>query len=578
MNLDQYKPKIIQFLLGLFIAIPIFLNALITVKADEASDIANTVISGLGVNSTSNNVSGGTSAITNGVSYTRTGYLCYLLTKEGEVVPYPAYAFQSPSYNGIPNSDWVCTSRRGHTVSSWSDVAPWNLTPWAEGGSPSHEPQIKQWFTAENGGVSNAAKFVDDCWGEDAALSFKSDEYILVIETIMNFQYSVSNGSNANVSVVGTLSDAEKARIRRMCESEANKKADAYRNIRTEYNGKTMTIMEMMCEKNHTSSDALIASWKNEAIRRVLEVLMEQQASGWESGGGREYTSPPLIGTVPNLIKYKNGSTVFDSYLNKVAPHAEKIQKSEAGFTVYSGGIGKISDSEVGQYGVAMLIIHCKDEGSIHTYWQPHGSPGNPEPAPPNKIGKYNIVKGYYEENLTTGEKISLGLYETEGCIPSISIDGEPEFELVDWRTSTTHTLGVDPTNWNPPSSHIQQGTTPKVIQLKAPEKTVYVLLRRVTEEEQEEQEYNYIIKQSQISKRIKISKSDNLPLDEKIGIYDFRWFIPAHQVECITHTYNDECHSEKNEDQATILIVQNILLKNQVKGQSAHSKRTSQK
>ena len=129
----------------------------------------------------------------------------------------------------------------------------------------------------------------------------------------------------------------------------------------------------------------------------------------------------------------------------------------------------------------------------------------------------------------------------------------------MDWRTSTTHTLGVDPTNWNPPSSHIQQGTTPKVIQLKAPEKTVYVLLRRVTEEEQEEQEYNYIIKQSQISKRIKISKS-------------------AHQVECITHTYNDECHSEKNEDQATILIVQNILLKNQVKGQSAHSKRTSQK
>lgn len=574
MNLDQYKPKIIQFLLGLFITIPIFLNTPITVKANEAREVADTVISGLGVNSTSNNVSGGTSAITNGVSYTRTGYLCYLLTKEGEVVPYPAYAFHSPAYNEIPNSQWVCTSRRGHTVSNWKGTAPWNLTPWAEGGSPSNEPQIKQWFTAENGGVSNAYKFVYDCWGEDAALSFKSDEYILVIETIMNFQYSTSTGNNGN----GVITSVDVTEIMRLCEEEAKKKLSRLKELhenRDDYTDASETAYARVLSQYGGSERRVIFNW---TMTSTAIVLAKLGASGWESGGEREYTSPPLIGTVPNLIKYKNGSTVFDSYLNKVAPHAEKIQKSEAGFTVYSGGIGKISDSEVGQYGVAMLIIHCKDEGSIHTYWQPHGSPGDPEPAPPNKIGKYNIVKGYYEENLTTGEKISLGVYETEGCIPSISIDGEPEFELVDWRTSTTHTLGVDPTNWNPPSSHIQQGTTPKVIQLKAPEKTVYVLLRRVTEEEQEEQEYNYIIKQSQISKRIKISKSDNLPLDEKIGIYDFRWFIPAHQVECITHTYNDECHSEKNEDPATILIVQNILLKNQVKGQSAHSKRTSQK
>lgn len=91
-----------------------------------------------------------------------------------------------------------------------------------------------------------------------------------------------------------------------------------------------------------------------------------------EEGTGRTFTSDPLIGTVPNLITYKNGNTVFDSYTNKVAPHSEKIKVNEAGFTAYTGtGSGPLSDSEVQSYGVAMLIIHCKSD-AIHTYWPPN--------------------------------------------------------------------------------------------------------------------------------------------------------------------------------------------------------------
>lgn len=50
-----------------------------------------------------------------------------------------------------------------------------------------------------------------------------------------------------------------------------------------------------------------------------------------------------------------------------------KIRVSEAGFTAYpSSGPNQLTDSEVQSYGVAMLIIHCKND-AIHTYWEPNG-------------------------------------------------------------------------------------------------------------------------------------------------------------------------------------------------------------
>ena len=152
----------------------------------------------------------------------------------------------------------------------------------------------------------------------------------------------------------------------------------------------------MMKSTGAEDSDELIYILANQAYERVLAKLQ-----GGNLGTNRTFTSPPLIGTVPNLITYKKGNTVFDSYTNKVAPHSEKIKVNEAGFTAYTG-TGALSDSEVQSYGVAMLIIHCKSD-AIHTYWEPHGSPGNPEPRIPGKTGTCNIVKGYYKENLTTG-------------------------------------------------------------------------------------------------------------------------------------------------------------------------------
>lgn len=189
----QLPRKLLQFTLCLFITLSVLFFPELTAYADDVDDVIAIY------NGTSDSNRGGNSAIVNGVSYTRTGYLCYMLTKDGATTGLPAYAFASPGLNEISGSKWVCTSRRGQSVSSWYAPAPWKCTPWQEGGSPSNEPTIRDWaLQTASTGMINAQQFVKDIWGLAAAKNFESDEYILVIETIMNFQYSVAGGSGGS--------------------------------------------------------------------------------------------------------------------------------------------------------------------------------------------------------------------------------------------------------------------------------------------------------------------------------------------------------------------------------------------
>ena len=70
---------------GLFTALTcLFINP-ITAHADLAAGAANAIADNVvaSYNGTHSDNHGGTSHIVNGVAYTRTGYLCYLLTKDG---------------------------------------------------------------------------------------------------------------------------------------------------------------------------------------------------------------------------------------------------------------------------------------------------------------------------------------------------------------------------------------------------------------------------------------------------------------------------------------------------------------
>lgn len=124
------------------------------------------------------------------------------------------------------------------------------------------------------------------------------------------------------------------------------------------------------------------------------------------------------------------GPDSYRMYTNQVFAHCAKFAYPQFGLQNYMGA-SKLTNGEMAVYAVGIMSITPKNS-AIHTYWEPHGSPGNPEPRIPGKTGTCNIVKGYYKENLTTGAKQSLGVYYELDVTSNIIVSGEPNFELVE--------------------------------------------------------------------------------------------------------------------------------------------------
>ena len=134
-----------------------------------------------------------TSTFKNGISASRTGYLCYLLTSDGKAVPgTSAKLFKCPGYAGLGSSLIRCTSRKGgYSASSFEAVAPWNCSPFNADQTTNAEI-IRAWLKAEHStGVSNGNWFVSKYWGNDCAQKFADGEYVLVMETVLHFQYTL---------------------------------------------------------------------------------------------------------------------------------------------------------------------------------------------------------------------------------------------------------------------------------------------------------------------------------------------------------------------------------------------------
>lgn len=147
----------------------------LTVHADGISDAAANAI----VDSFGSSNSAGKTPTKNGVSYARTGYLCYLLTKDGNAIAgMTAKAFRSPGcvlYDGTLS---IAKSRKGnYTTDSFVGDAPWGCTPFNNsddyGNVTTNEPTIKAWLAAKDAtGNSNAVNFVQEAWGEGVAKAF----------------------------------------------------------------------------------------------------------------------------------------------------------------------------------------------------------------------------------------------------------------------------------------------------------------------------------------------------------------------------------------------------------------------
>ena len=504
-------PESMHFCIGILTHIPLLLLALVCaltinsteVHANEYDTWAQSIVDSQG-----HSTSGGTDDIAHGVSYTRTGYLCYLLDKNGNAVPGTgAVALKSPGFDYYTTSThWIVESRKGgYKVNSFiseSKEAPWGVTPWdppAYKGAPcpTNEPDIKRWFKdVDEKGIQNSAKFVKDNWGKennDIVLKFGAGEYYLVIETLMHFQYSVAAG--------GVVRDGEEVFNSLM-----------YRI----WNANIMVLMSDAPESlrkayhNGKIGETILRGELDAALQKLYDTKgpshFEKRATG------RSFVGAPVVGTVPNLIDYKTtigtNTDVFDSYLNKVAPFAEMINSGdigeEIGFIAWTGATGsKITNAQVkgsnNAAGLATIVISA-GETSINTYDPAQGSPGKAEDPNPGKVGTKTIVKGYYTEDEKTGTKTSDGVFTQPNTTNKINIMEEPEYQLVSWNISTS-----EPTEPDPAGSWISTpkgGITPTTVTLESEEKTLYVLLKKV-EAEELEIDGTWVINESEITKSV---------------------------------------------------------------------------
>ena len=274
-----------------------------------------------------------------GVSYCQTGYLCYLLTADGNsVAGTSAYAFKCPGFATITAGGspvFRATSRKGgYVATSWRGVAPWGCSPFNSDKTTNAET-IRNWMKEEVGGKSKASAFIQDMWGVGCATKYATGEYILVIETIMHFRYSFDYTYDKSYSESDWAELVRERFGRGMPESVAMSAGRQYYRMAQEG-----TIYR--------------APFCNPIIGTVRDCL-------------DYYSVVKNVASSSNAFITIKDSNLFSTYLNNVVCYAERIGSGSAGeragFIPWTGTAGtRLSNAEVRRYGVGMLVISALDD------------------------------------------------------------------------------------------------------------------------------------------------------------------------------------------------------------------------
>lgn len=596
-----FKPKINKVLHYLSIsAIALTLALSLNTLQAHASEIDQGELNAfLGKTSSSESTggggTGGNQSITNGVSNSRTGYLCYMLNLDGSPASANAVAFSSPGfsyYTSAGDTQWIAQSRLGgYTVNSFEGgVAPWHCNPWEGRGTPTNQPQIESYMlTKDSDGVENTFKFIVDTFKDRTlAEKFGEKKAILVIETLMHFQFSREG--------TATETDGEKLKNQRVFElskkysaiSLVESKINSYSivsdsnpnyakyldgainegiNFLYEY-GFTNTANNIKKKTNKTerlASIKLCVSSLKWYANKYLEEAMAMDPSEFieNTGTGRTFVGPPLVGTVNTLVQYKARLSpqpgVFDSFINGAACEAEYMTAGglgeQAGFRPWDGTTREgryhnsyknylLSNQQVTDLAVAMMVFTAQTD--LQTTCDEPQQP-SPHKAPVESTGTTTIIKNYRTKQSNNTLKDD-GCFVTQNVSSDITIENERDYQVVGWATSSS-TSTIPSTTWPVPSA-LRSGTTSSTIKLDSTEKCLYVLLEKTEEPEPEEpQDYNYKLTESSITRRVHFSNPDN-PLSNMNNPYiynhTFQWIIPAHQTSCPgNHPFTDACHGQ---------------------------------
>ena len=563
-----FKPKIKQVLQYLSISVIALTLALsintIQTHANDAGELNAFLGKSSSAESTGQGAGGSTDKIQHGVSRAKTGYMAYMLTTEGQRASDKAVAFKSPNFNyhtSASDTTWVAKSRLGgYSVGSFDGgVAPWSCNPWEGNGSPTNEPRIKEYMLTKVNGIENTATFINKYFGYDAAVAYGKKEAILVIETLLHFQFSKSgSGDTSNVIANKTelLSDLNKKLDELLVISIHD--VDAFTDYLEGYGLNSWA-------KHLNDISHILGAYKQQAgdthskLVSELKTRIKEVEAMEEGSGGRVFVGPPLVGTVPELVRVKTNYSpqpgVFDYYINGAACEAEYMTAGglgeQAGFKPWDGttrngryhesyGNNLLTNEQVTNLAVAMMVFTAQTDTQTTC-----DEPQRPAPhkAPVESTGNVTIIKNYRTKDGT--QLTDDGCFVTQNVSSDITIESEGKYQVVGWATSSS-TSTIDSITWSVPSP-ITQGTTPTTITLEGTEKSLYVLLEKTEDTPEPPAEpYNYKLTESSITRRVHFTAPDHRLTLPYIENHTFKWIIPAHQTSCPgNHPFTDACHGQ---------------------------------
>ncbi|MBP3799927.1 MAG: hypothetical protein ILA19_02980 [Bacilli bacterium] len=262
---------------------------------------------------------------------------------------------------------------------------------------------------------------------------------------------------------------------------------------------------------------------------------------GWWHGvyQGKNYTGAGFIGTSKDwLLLYHdlelpNGGVMKDLD-NTVGQTCMMLERPILGINCEYPVYSNINATILADHGYGVHTFSNLLSGQTTCDEPSQPSPHDP---PDESNGKVTIVKSYRVKD-SNGNMEHVATTSRSNLDGNIQIENEQGWNVVGWRASaTTNTGVVGAPTWNAPSDQ-GEGNKAQKVNIK-PNNCLYVLLEKVEEEEEELGDYDYIISQSRITKKISMSApvSSNGTLQ---GIVDkeFKWSIAAHP-ECQGHS----CH-----------------------------------
>lgn len=306
--------------------------------------------------------------------------------------------------------------------------------------------------------------------------------------------------------------------------------------------------------KYYLGEDALAKFKSPEEYFLVLEPLYWHKVNGYN-------TTEVYYGSAYEWISTgrTSPSSVTRNWDNLTAPNCMILDHERFGLLAppkYGGNY----ITTFGNFGYGLHMYSNADllGGAVQDTYNP-AMAGSPHAAPPMTTtievpmggNGFTVVKSYRSYDKSTNIKQDLGTYATDTSSSTIRVSNESGFKLVGWKASTSTNKNVPSLTWESavPSAIKQTGSSAAEVDLASTKsKCLYVLFEKV-EEKDETGDYNYLLHQSQITRRVGLYRDDhNMPI---MADHTFWWQSPA--FECLgghmhmTHPKNPAYHPTKN-------------------------------